>query len=109
MKLELSLPPKHLACIASGAKHLVLHGGRASMKSTTAAWLCIARALEKKRKIVCGRQFQASIKHSSKSLIEEWIEKLGLRSFSPTPSSAASTAVKSFSSVWKRTSTAFEA
>jgi phage terminase large subunit len=79
MKLELSLPPKHLACIASGAKHLVLHGGRASMKSTTAAWLCIARALEKKRKIVCGRQFQASIKHSSKSLIEEWIEKLGLR------------------------------
>jgi phage terminase large subunit len=79
MKLELSLPPKHAACLLSGKKHLVLHGGRAGMKSTAAADFCIGRALEKKRKICCGRQFQASMKHSSKSLIEERIEKLGLR------------------------------
>jgi hypothetical protein len=80
MKLELSLPPKHASCLLHPtAKHKILVGGRAAGKSTGAADYCIGRAVEKKRKIVGARQFQRSIEHSSKSLIENRIEALGLR------------------------------
>jgi phage terminase large subunit len=77
-QVEFSIPPRHAECLLSGHKHLVLPGGRGSGKSYAAADYCLGRALERKRKIVCGREHQSSIKHSAKSLLEARIEEHGL-------------------------------
>ena len=77
--VEFSIPPKHAECLFSGRKHLVMPGGRGSGKSYAAADYCLGRSLERKRKIVCGREHQSSIKHSAKSLLESRIEEYGLQ------------------------------
>jgi phage terminase large subunit len=77
--VEFSIPPKHAGCLFSGRKHLVMPGGRASGKSFAAADYCLGRSLEKRRKIVCGREHQSSIRLSSKALLESRIEYYGLR------------------------------
>lgn len=77
--VEFSIPPKHAACLLSGRKHLVLPGGRASGKSFAAADYCLARSLQSRIKVVCGREHQSSIRLSSKALLEARIEEYGLR------------------------------
>ncbi len=62
-------------------RYLVYHGGRGSAKSTHAAMACLLRGKDSKQKILCARQFQNSIKDSVLSLLDEQVDKLGLRSF----------------------------
>jgi phage terminase large subunit len=77
--VEFVISPAHAACLFAPAKHLVMPGGRASGKSFAAADYCLGRALEKRRKIVCAREHQSSIRLSSKALLESRIEHYGLR------------------------------
>lgn len=59
-------------------RHRVLHGGRGGAKSWTIGQKLVERAWRSQQRILCIREFQNSIRDSSKKLIEEAIERLGL-------------------------------
>ena len=61
-----------------GIRHKALHGGRGSAKSWSVSTYLPIQASKKKLRIVCARQFQNSIRDSSKELIEKRIRALGL-------------------------------
>lgn len=60
------------------ARHKALYGGRGSAKSWSVATYLPVQAAKTKLRIVCARQFQNSIRDSSKELIEKRIHKLGM-------------------------------
>ncbi len=62
-------------------RHRVLHGGRGGGKSWTVAICLVLRAFLRQEHILCLREFQNSIRDSSKKLIEDVIGKLGLGYF----------------------------
>jgi len=55
-----------------------LYGGRGTGKSYSVATVLALLSHQRKRRIVCGRQFQNSIRDSSKSTIENRIQALGI-------------------------------
>jgi phage terminase large subunit len=63
---------------AENIRHKALHGGRGSAKSWSVATYLPIRASQKRKRIVCARQFQNSIRDSSKELIEKRIRALGV-------------------------------
>lgn len=61
------------------ARHKGAHGGRGSGKSTFFATYLLLRCLEQPGlRALCIREVQNSIKDSSKKIIEDWIENLGV-------------------------------
>ena len=58
-------------------RHLVLHGGRGGAKSWTIAHKIVERARCSPIRVLCTREFQNSIRDSSKKLIEDCIERMG--------------------------------
>lgn len=84
-QLDLHLGQKFVDNLWTPARHHALFGGRGSAKSwSIASFLTIIGAQEKK-KIVCARQFQNSIRDSSKALIEKRIDTLGFKGhYKPT-------------------------
>jgi hypothetical protein len=56
----------------------MISGGRASAKSHSCARALVIKALEKRRRIVCAREIQKSIKESVKELLEKIIRQAGL-------------------------------
>ena len=60
------------------ARHKALYGGRGSGKSWAVATYLVTSAAKSKKRIVCARQFQNSIRDSSKELIEKRILDLGV-------------------------------
>lgn len=59
-------------------RHRVLLGGRGGGKSWTIAHKLVERAWHGQQRILCTREFQNSIRDSSKKLIEDVIDRLGL-------------------------------
>jgi phage terminase large subunit len=59
-------------------RHRVLFGGRGGGKSRTIAYKLVERALLSKQRILCTREVQNSIRDSSKKLIEDVIDLMGL-------------------------------
>lgn len=59
-------------------RHRVLYGGRGGAKSWTIAHKLIERARRGKIRILCLREFQNSIRDSSKKLMEDIIERIGM-------------------------------
>ena len=66
------------ALFAENVRHKALHGGRGAEKSWATATYLISRACQTRKRIVCARQFQNSIRDSSKELIEKRIRDLDL-------------------------------
>lgn len=60
-------------------RHLAWHGGRGGGKSRTVATGLVLQACEHHERVLCGREFQKSIRDSSKRLIDDEIDRLGLR------------------------------
>lgn len=58
-------------------RHRVLHGGRGGAKSWTIAYKIVERARQYPLRILCTREFQNSIRDSSKKLIEDCISRMG--------------------------------
>ena len=56
-------------------RHIVFHGGRASGKSTAAAYALLLRGRQSKLRILCTREFQNSIADSVHKLLKDLIEK----------------------------------
>lgn len=58
-------------------RHRVLFGGRGGAKSWTIVMKLVLRARLKTLRILCAREFQNSIRDSSKKLIEDTIDRMG--------------------------------
>lgn len=76
--LKLQMPEKLFELFNGEARYRVAYGGRGSSKSWSIAQMLIARACESKRRILCARELQKSIKDSSHKLIADTIMRLGL-------------------------------
>jgi phage terminase large subunit len=63
------------------ARYFALVGGRGSGKSYSVASVLILRAASTKLRILCAREIQKSIKDSVKRLLDDTIERAGLRDF----------------------------
>jgi len=63
---------------APDIRHKALYGGRGGGKSWSIATYLVITAAKGRKRIVCARQFQNSIRDSSKELIEKIIRRLGL-------------------------------
>lgn len=79
-ELALDIPHKFLPFLQP-APYKAAYGGRGSAKSHTVAGLLVMMGTQQKHKILCCREFQASIADSSKSLIEYKIKQYGLEKF----------------------------
>lgn len=60
-------------------RHLGLHGGRGGGKSRTIATALVIQATQRHERVLCGREIQKSIKDSVKRLLDDEIDRLGLR------------------------------
>jgi len=69
---------KHGRTLFADARHKALFGGRGGAKSWSVATYLVVKAAESRKRIVCARQFQNSIRDSSKELIEKRIAVLEL-------------------------------
>ena len=75
---ELPFPEKFKVLFTKGVRYFAFYGGRGGTKSWSVATWLILEACERRLRIVCGRQFQVSIRDSSKQLLEARIHALGL-------------------------------
>src|SRR5271166_5890138 len=78
MKAITQIPVKHGRTLFADARHKALFGGRGGAKSWSVATYLVVKAAESRKRIVCARQFQNSIRDSSKELIEKRIAVLEL-------------------------------
>lgn len=63
------------------SRYKVLRGGRGSAKSRSAAAALILQAASETHRVLCAREVQKSIKDSVKRLLDDEIDRLGLRTF----------------------------
>lgn len=76
--LDLDLKPS-INRFLKPSRYKFNYGGRGSGKSYDAAFALIIKGSEEKKIICCGREILSSIKDSSKQLIEDCIEHMGLK------------------------------
>lgn len=70
--------PEYAGDLWSDFRHLAWHGGRGAGKSYTVATGLVLQAMEGHQRVLCGRELQKSIKDSSKRLIDDAIDRLGV-------------------------------
>lgn len=73
--------PKPFYEFVKPAPFKISWGGRGGAKSYSIAKLLVVKGYEAKKKILCAREYQNSLKESAKALIEEQIKELGLSWF----------------------------
>lgn len=74
--------PEKLGPLFTAPKQFkVMHGGRGGGKSHTVAQFLILKAMEKRRRILCVREVQKSLKESSMQVIKDYISRLGLSAY----------------------------
>jgi len=71
--------PQYASDLWEPFRHLAWHGGRGAAKSRTVATGLVLQATERHERILCGREVQKSIKDSVKRLLDDEIDRLGLR------------------------------
>lgn len=59
-------------------RYKIFHGGRGGAKSWSVARVLLSIALQSRKRIVCGREFQVSIRDSVHALLKEQIRALGM-------------------------------
>lgn len=64
-----------------GGRLKVIHGGRGSMKSESVGRAYLAKGMERRRRILCARELQSSIKESVHQLLSQLIEQQGMVNF----------------------------
>lgn len=79
--LQVKIPSKLGEVFKGDARYRVAYGGRGSGKSWAFAAMLIVKAMEKKRRILCTRELQKSIKDSSHKLLTDTIDRLGVSPF----------------------------
>lgn len=80
LRVEMKIPPVYRA-LDDPYDYYVLKGGRGSAKSESIGRKLLLKGIERPRKIVCGREFQASIKESVYDMLGDFISTYKLDSF----------------------------
>jgi len=73
--------PDWASALFEPRRYKILRGGRGSAKSRSIATALVLQAARQPERILCCREVQRSIKDSAKRLLDDSIERLGLRSF----------------------------
>lgn len=76
--MKAKIPSKIARIFEGDARYRVAYGGRGSGKSWAFATMLVVQALSSKKRILCTRELQKSIKDSSHKLIKETIDRLGV-------------------------------
>jgi phage terminase large subunit len=71
--------PDYYTDLFKPARHVAWHGGRGGGKSYTVATVLVLQAMQSHRRVLCGREIQKSIRDSSKRLLDDAIDRLGVR------------------------------
>lgn len=71
--------PEYASDLWEPFRHLFWRGGRGAAKSRTVASGLVLQAMERHERVLCGREVQKSIKDSVKRLLDDEIERLGVR------------------------------
>lgn len=79
-QVELQIPVKLLP-VLKPKRFKVMHGGRGGGKSHTVAQVLLMFSMQRKLRILCIREVQKSISTSSKKVLEDYIERLGLGAY----------------------------
>src|SRR4030042_2828860 len=80
-ELEIQVIPKLKSIYSSTHRFIDLYGGRGSGKSWTISDFLLIKGYEKRKRILCGREIQNSIKDSVHKLLSDRIEKYNFHSF----------------------------
>ncbi len=80
-KIKVEIPKKLLPIFTTPKRYIVLSGGRGSGKSWAVAIYLILEALKSKKRILCTREIQKTIKDSVYKLLKDLIIKLGFEEF----------------------------
>lgn len=80
MEVEIQIP-KVYSALDEDYDYFTIKGGRGSAKSESVARKLLLRGMEKKRKIVCGREFQSSIKESVYDMLGDFVSTYNLSKF----------------------------
>ena len=73
--------PAKLQCLFGPQRYTVLHGGRGGAQSWGVARSYLIRGAEAKRRFLCTREVQKSIRDSVHKLLSDQIQSLGLGAF----------------------------
>lgn len=71
--------PFYVVDLFEPVRHVAWHGGRGGGKSRTVATALVMQAMDRHERVLCGRETQRSIKDSSKRLLDDEIDRLGVR------------------------------
>jgi phage terminase large subunit len=88
---EILIPQEFSRLLDDDWREAAVYGGRYSLKSHTVARVLLIRAIQKKTRIFCGREFQNSIADSSYQLLVDLILKYELTMFHVTRDSIINT------------------
>lgn len=73
--------PAKLQCLFGPQRYTILYGGRGGAKSWGVARSYLIRGAETKRRFLCTREVQKSIKDSVHKLLADQIQAMGLGAF----------------------------
>jgi len=73
--------PDSMQMLFEPSRYKVLYGGRGGGKSHSMAKALLVQGMEKRHRVLCAREFQASISDSVHKLLSDQIHELGLSSF----------------------------
>ena len=79
--MDIEIPEKLTELFTTEKRYIVLYGGRGSAKSWTVADFLLAKGREKKRRILCAREVQNSIRDSVHKLLSDKIEQHKMNNF----------------------------
>lgn len=72
--------PEYAGDLWQPFRHLAWHGGRGPGKTRTVATGLVLQSMERHERVLCGRETQRSIRDSSKRVLDDEIDRLGVRS-----------------------------
>ncbi len=78
---ELEIPAWAKSHLFTPSRYKAMYGGRGGGKSRSVATALVLHAFQRPERVLCAREVQKSIKDSVKRLLDDEIERLGLRAF----------------------------
>lgn len=81
---EILIPSEFARLLDNDWREAIVEGGRYSLKSHTVARILLIKAMQRKTRVLCGREFQNSITESVHQLFADLIEYYGLKMFTVT-------------------------
>ncbi len=71
--------PEYAGDLWQPFRHLAWHGGRGPGKTRTVATGLMLQSMERHERVLCGRETQRSIRDSSKRVLDDEIDRIGVR------------------------------